>query len=307
MTLSISVITPSFQQGSFIERTIQSVINQCIEDIDYVVCDGGSSDETLSILEKYSNSIHWVSESDKGQADAVNKGLRMTKGDIIAWINSDDIYYPQALSRVLQFFDANPSVLAVYGQADWIDELDNVVSNYPTQSWDYRKLTKECYLCQPAVFFRRVLVENLGDLNTQLHYCMDYELWLRYGQTVSFAYLPYKLAASRIYATNKTFGNRLAAHREANEMLYAKFGHSTRHWIFKYAQLELESDDSLSPPSLIWAIQFFILAIKKCCRLNQRATPIVTLKVLIYVLRRITEKKWPQSFDIEHSVSDRHS
>ncbi|MEM8567467.1 MAG: glycosyltransferase family 2 protein, partial [Bacteroidota bacterium] len=282
MALSISVITPSFQQGYFIERTIQSTIEQSIDSLEHIVCDGGSTDDTLSTLKRYSSALRWISEPDRGQAHAVNKGLAMTRGDIIAWINSDDIYYPRTFERILDFFESNPNVLAVYGQADWIDEADDIIAPYPTRSWDYRQLTQECYLCQPAVFFRRALVERFGDLNIGLRYCMDYELWLRYGQHTEFAYLPIKLAGSRIYSTNKTFGNRLAAHREANEMLYEKIGYSTRHWIFEYSKLEIESDGSLEKLSLIWMVKFLITAIKKCWKFNRRAVPIVALKVLTY-------------------------
>ncbi|MEM1239928.1 MAG: glycosyltransferase family 2 protein [Cyanobacteria bacterium P01_H01_bin.26] len=303
MVLTFSVITPSYQQDKFIEKTIKSVLSQGVSDIDYVICDGGSNDKTLSILERHSSSLRWVSEPDRGQAHAINKGLAMTQGDIIAWINSDDVYYPQALIQVLKFFEMNPSVSAVYGQADWIDEFDNIIAPYPTQSWNYKQLTRECYLCQPAVFFRRNLVERLGTLNADLEYCMDYELWLRYGQTVSFAYLPIKLAGSRIYSTNKTFGNRLAAHREANEMLYEKIGYSTRHWIFEYSKLEIESDGSLEKLSLIWVVKFLITAIKKCWKFNRWAVPIVALKVLTYPAMLSSKRLRYRSFDVEGAIS----
>lgn len=302
MVLAFSVITPSYQQGSFIERTIQSVLSQNVPSIDYVVCDGGSHDDTLSVLEKYSNSLRWFSEPDEGQAHAVNKGLAMTQGNIIAWINSDDIYYPQAFASVLDFFDANPSALAVYGQADWIDESDNIIAPYPTQAWNYRQLTKECYLCQPAVFFRRSLVERFGNLNIDLRYCMDYELWLRYGQHTEFAYLPIKLAGSRVYSSNKTFGNRLAAHREANEMLHQKLGYSTRHWIFEYSKLQLESGNPMTGSSLMWIIKFLMIAMKNCWTFNQRAALVVTLKVLAYSLMLTTGRMGNQAFDIENAV-----
>ncbi len=241
MALTVSAITPSYEQGQFIERTIKSVVAQDVASFNYVVCDGGSTDETLAILEKYGGSLRWISEPDQGQADAVNKGMAMTSGDIIAWINSDDIYYPQAFKQVLAFFEEHPDIAGVYGQADWIDEFDNVIAPYPTKPWSYRQLTKECYLCQPAVFFRRTLIEELGDLNAQLQYCMDYELWLRYGQKYPFAYLPVKLAGSRLYASNKTFGGRLAAHREANDMLKEKLGYSTQKWIFGYSKLQAKA------------------------------------------------------------------
>lgn len=293
MPLSISVVTPSFQQGRFLERTIQSVVRQSVNPVDYVICDGGSADETLEILRRYDSQIRWISELDQGQADAVNKGIAMTSGDIIAWINSDDVYYPQAFERVVQFFEANPKAVAVYGQADWINEFDAVIAPYPTRPWCYQQLTKECYLCQPAVFFRRRLVEQLGGLNTQLQYCMDYELWLRYGHENPFDYLPVKLAGSRVYASNKTFMGRLAAHREANNMLKNKLGYSTQKWIFGYSKLQALEASGISligdvkddrALSLSFFNRFLRTVIANCWQLNRQAMPVVLLKVFIYQL-----------------------
>lgn len=303
MTIGVSVITPSFQQGRFIERTIRSVVDQSAQRMEYVICDAGSKDETLEILKQYSNCLRWVSEPDQGQADAVNKGLAMTSGDIIAWINSDDIYYPQAFKQVLDFFEANPDIAGVYGQADWIDEFDNVIESYPTKSWSYRQLTKECYLCQPAVFFRRTLIEELGDLNTQLQYCMDYELWLRYGQRYPFAYLPVKLAGSRLYPNNKTLGGRLAAHREANNMLKEKLGHSTQKWIFGYSKLQAKANAEPKMLGIAFFTQFFLVVIANCWQFNKKAMPFVLLKVIIYQLLANSElSKSRQTFDIEKII-----
>ncbi|HSM83557.1 MAG TPA: glycosyltransferase family 2 protein [Nodosilinea sp.] len=240
MTLTFSVVTPSYNQGLFIERTIQSVLAQTHVAFDYMVCDGGSTDGTVGILKQYQNHLRWVSEPDGGQADAVNKGIRATSGDIIAWINSDDVYYPDAFSKVQHIFLTHPEVQVVYGQANHIDRDDGFIEPYPTEPWNYRRLKEICFLCQPAVFFRRQLVTDYGELDASLRFCMDYELWLRYGRHSEFFYLPQLLAGSRFYQDTKTLGQRAAVHYEINDMLKAKFSRSPERWVLAYASVLVE-------------------------------------------------------------------
>jgi glycosyltransferase involved in cell wall biosynthesis len=242
VNLKFSVITPSFNQGRFIERTIQSVLAQKSAEIEmeYVICDGGSVDETVEILKLYGEQVRWVSEVDNGQADAVNKGIAMTTGDIIAWINSDDIYYPGAFETVKAIFMSHPNVLALYGDADHIDEQDRVIEPYPTEPWSYERLIETCFLCQPSVFFRRSLVEKFGYLDDTLKYCMDYELWLRCTSQTDFFYIPQKLAGSRLYKENKTLGQRVGVHYEINNMFVKQFGRIPDKWIFAYAYIKVE-------------------------------------------------------------------
>lgn len=242
MPLAFSVITPSYNQAPFIERTLQSVLSQTGVSFEYVVCDGGSTDGTVDILKRYDSQLRWVSGPDQGQADGVNKGLKMTTCDLIGWLNSDDVYAPGTLKTVHDIFQANADIDLIYGDASYLNEDDQMIGMYPTQPWNYENLKLVCYLCQPAVFFRRRLVEALGGLDADLHYCLDYELWLRYGKKANIHYVPKCLASSRLYQQTKSIGSIVAAHRETNDMLKRTLGYTPDSAILRYARMKAESD-----------------------------------------------------------------
>ncbi|MDS3861945.1 glycosyltransferase family 2 protein [Thermosynechococcaceae cyanobacterium BACA0444] len=246
--MMFSVVIPSFNQGNYLKQTIASIYQQSDVVFDCYVADGGSQDQTIDILQasadQYPN-FRWHSGPDLGQADAVNQAITVTTGEIIAWINSDDIYYPGAFATVAQIFTTNPNVLVVYGLANYIDANNQIIEPYPTQAWNYEALKDICYLCQPAVFFRRTCIEQWGNLNTDLHFCLDYELWLRWGKETKFYYLPKVLAGSRQYSLNKTIGSRVKAHGEVNQMLKQKLGYVPDRHLINYARVQTESQLNL--------------------------------------------------------------
>lgn len=257
MTQRVSFITPSYNQGRFIERTIKSVLQQQLSSYEYVVMDGGSTDETVDILKRFSGGLRWVSEKDRGQTHAVNKGLVATSGEIIAWINSDDIYCPGALRAVCEFFDENPAVDVVYGDANYIDETDNVTGPYPTQDWDLERFKECCFISQPAAFMRRTVVERFGLLDEQLHFCMDYDYFLRLARGgARFAHLKQVLAGTRLYPTNKTLRYRERIHVEVLDTLQRICGEVPDQWFLNYAQVIVgqRGVDGISPVSLSFAI-----------------------------------------------------
>ncbi len=243
----ITIITPSYNQGQFISKTIESLLAQGIDEIEYLVMDGGSNDKTIEVLKAYGDRIKWVSEPDEGQAHAVNKGLAQAQGEIIGWLNSDDIFYPGALKKILEVFEAYPEVDVIYGMADHIDADDCIIEPYPTESWDYERLKETCFICQPALFFRKQVVEKFGPLDKKLKYCMDYEYWLRIGLEIDFYFLKEKLAGSRLYDENKTLGSRVPVHLEIMDMFKDNFGKVPHKWLLAHSHYVAEEEFNKTP------------------------------------------------------------
>jgi glycosyltransferase involved in cell wall biosynthesis len=206
----ISIVTPSLNQGEFLEQTIQSVLSQDYPNLEYLVMDGGSSDKTLDILRSCSGQVKWVSEKDKGQADAINKGLHMISGEIVAYLNADDLLLSGSLEKVARAFSANPKTMWVTGRCCIITETGQETRKPITA---YKNLWLRIhhpsflfitdYISQPATFWRGSLLNEFGYLDESLHYALDYEFFLRLNRKFPLVILPDYLAAFRVHSQSK--------------------------------------------------------------------------------------------------------
>jgi len=223
----ISIITPSFNQGHFIEETIRSILLQGYPNLEYIIIDGGSTDNSVEIIRKYEPWIsHWVSERDRGQSDAINKGFRLAHGDIIAWLNSDDTYHADALRHVAEAFAADPECAMIYGGCDIIDEQGRLNTRYPTRAFDLKILiTRWNFIPQPATFFRRDVYQAVGEVDVDLHYSMDRDLWIRIGRQFRTKLIEPVLADIRYYDDCKTAAISRAGRKE-RLMICRKYGGS---------------------------------------------------------------------------------
>jgi len=210
-TPKISIITPTYNQAGYIERTIESILGQDYPNIEYIVMDGGSTDGTIDILKKYSDRIIWKSEKDKGQADAINKGLRIAKGEICAYINSDDTYEQGAFATVAKYFNKHPDKEWLYGKCRIIDENDKEIRRFVTwyknirlKKYSYNRLLIENAISQPATFWKRKLHNELGLFDENEYHVMDYEFWLRIGQKYTPGVILEYLSNFRYYANSKS-------------------------------------------------------------------------------------------------------
>jgi glycosyltransferase involved in cell wall biosynthesis len=236
----VTIVTPSFNQGRFVERTILSVLEQDYPLIEYLVMDGGSTDQTLEILQKYSNRLAFVSEKDRGQAHAINKGFMRAHGDILAFLNSDDTYLPGAVSAAVEGLQGNRGAPFLYGEAHSIDEAGEILDRYPTEPFSFERLHETCFICQPAVFVARSAIEQAGYLDEDLNYCLDYEWWIRLSRLGQPAYIKKYLANTRVYATTKTLGQRRQFHWEIARMWKRVEGRVPSAWVFALAHAIIE-------------------------------------------------------------------
>lgn len=202
----VTIVTPSYNQADFLEETIRSVLNQDYKNIQYIIVDGASTDGSVAIIRRYEDKISkWISENDRGQTDAINKGISFAEGEILGWLNSDDTLVPLAISEAVQFLNDNPAVGLVYGDANYIDKNSKVIGRFPAAQTTLKKLRHGyVHIPQQASFFRKSLWDKVGPLDPSFYFAMDYDLWVRLASLSEIKYIPRIWANFRLHADGKT-------------------------------------------------------------------------------------------------------
>ena len=216
----ISIVTPSYNQAAYLEHTIRSVLSQRGIDLEYMIVDGGSTDGSQAIIQRYADRLAWwVSEPDAGQAEAINKGLRRAQGEYVAWLNSDDLYLPGALSQAVASLEANPEAGLVFGNALTIDGEGKPLNQLVFPDWELRDLLAFRIICQPAVFMRRSVLTEAGFLEPSFHFMLDHHLWLRMAQVAPILHIASTWAAARHHLQAKNVAQAADFSRETRMLL----------------------------------------------------------------------------------------
>jgi hypothetical protein len=244
----VSIVTPVLNAARFLKEAIESVLSQDYAFVEYIVVDGGSTDGTLEILDSYRGRLEYISGKDGGPSDAVHRGFTRARGDILAWLNADDIYLPGAVRLALDLLTAHPNVDVVYGDAYWIDEDGGRIGRYPTRQFDARLLERECFICQPAAFFRAAAYRDCC-LNPQVMLPFDYDLWIRMAKRgYHFTALAHSLACSRLHPGALTIRRRKDVFQSTMALLKGHYGYVPLQWVFGYTSYLADGRDQFFEP-----------------------------------------------------------
>jgi glycosyltransferase involved in cell wall biosynthesis len=261
----ISVVTPSRNQGRYLDETIASVLGQEGNfALDYLVIDGASTDSSVDVLRRYETRLRqgdwplrcrrirfrWLSEPDRGQSDALAKGLRLATGGVLGWLNSDDTYLPSALATIGETFAQDSACAVVYGKAHYVDEAGVLLGDYPTEPFSSERLAVANFLAQPSTFFRQRTLEQSGGPDVDLHYVMDYDLWLRMAQSGHFRYVETFLSNYRLHKESKTVAARHALEnaRECLDIVHKHRGWAPANRVYEFCSQWIQA--SIPSPKL---------------------------------------------------------
>jgi glycosyltransferase involved in cell wall biosynthesis len=202
----VSIVTPSFNQAQFLTATIESVLGQDYPNLEYIIIDGGSTDGSLEIIRRHESRLaYWCSEPDAGQTEAINKGFARARGEILAWLNSDDVYRPDAVSAAVRSLEEHLEAGMVYGQADYIDESGATVGRFPSATTDLRRLRQGyVHIPQQSAFFRASVWRLVGPLDPSFYFAMDYNLWVRIASVSPILHVREVWAGFRLHSDAKT-------------------------------------------------------------------------------------------------------
>lgn len=226
--------------GRFLQCAVESVLNQDYGEIQHIVVDGGSDDDTLEILRGYGDRIQWCSEPDKGAADAIRKGFDAAQGEILAWLNADDEFLPGTVRAAVEAFERHGDALAVYAGGVWTDASGAPIGPYPVKDIESGLLSRECIVCQPACFFRASAYRQVGGLDSNLRTVFDWDLWIRLSRTGPMRRVDGDWARVRMHRDSMTLGQRRLVLEEGARLLARHYGYVPFDWV--YARLCHEQD-----------------------------------------------------------------
>ena len=293
----ISIVMPTRNHAKFIRLAVDSVLEQDYNNVQLIVMDGNSTDNTVDILKEYGSRIQWVSENDSGQTDAINKGMRIAKGDILAYLNSDDILLPGALSAVAEYFKINAECDLIYGNAEYIDVDGKLIGSYATENYSFNRLMQDCCICQPATFWKRRIAERVGEFNETLQTAMDYEYWLRVANAGGIIHRHHKiLAQSRLHEDAKTLSMRGIIFKEIFNICkeqggYVSYSYHVGLWSYKlYEKSSIGKWLKRILPRLHTIPAFIQYTSQFSNAGNSHETRILWARTIY----QVTERKWPK-------------
>ncbi|MEO6903107.1 MAG: glycosyltransferase family 2 protein [Bacteroidia bacterium] len=288
----ISIITPSYNQGTFLEKTILSVINQQYPNVEYIIIDGNSSDNSVEIVKKYQTHLtYWISEPDNGQSEAINKGLKIASGEIINWLNSDDYLEPGALFKIAaEFTHSSVQVLCAY--ANLYTPSHNVKKRTSALGLNYAQFIAQGHIMQPATFFLKKILDEFVPLETSLHYMMDHYLWLQYlckNGTTHIQYVDYAVVNVLVHEDAKSYKNIHLFIKDRSLIYTSLF--SAHQLPFRFPKTDLEGLKQLPFNYLSDSIQkngkkinFYLLIQSLFKRDPHGLKKVLNMKCLLYLL-----------------------
>lgn len=285
--MRISIVMPTLNQASFIDSSLESIFSQQYPHLEVLVIDGQSTDGTLDILlewqNKFPNQLKWISAKDSGPAEAINRGLRAASGEIIGWLNSDDLYCANTLSTVAQYFKRNKKKNAVYGQGSHIDEHGSILEDYPTlpPKTDIHRFQDGSFICQPTMFIRKSILQQVGLLDSTLKLAFDFDWWLSFFKIIpgEIGFIDESLALSRLHKNCLTKKHRKTVAFEGMKVISKHLGEAPITWVMTYIDELCElypfiDDDK----SLVQLVESFLNDVKSFLNPDALKTLIASLR-----------------------------